>query len=327
VRHSSEAKLPPCKSVPKPSAWHKHEPQFEKDWRLFLAAKGGDLKTGREALSAGANPNFVEPPNHKRPSQKPCSTLLRAVGFGQVAFAEMLLDAGASIPETKSEQVRLSYAARCARSPATLLLLLRRGLPPSCEDADWAQEYGFREIQELVEQVLGPFTIVYDIDELLTTPYNKFYYKFCSAVPSYSSIHDPMLYPQERVIRDLWEFACDTGSGLTTFISNEHYDTLVRTYQALYEIRPSICLRAVSELREVLRKNGFPPEPDKAFKHRCALSEAAEQAMENEIEALDRRFFTYKTEQSLWGNPDYLDYGMDYARNHIEILRKRKHQR
>jgi hypothetical protein len=298
--------------------------QFEKDWGLFLAAREGNLDAGRKALIEGANPNFVEPPNRRRPSLKPSSTLLRVVGYGHTAFAEMLLDAGASIPSSKEEQECLSYAARCADSAATLLLLLRRGLPPTRDDGDWAQERGYRQIQEFVEQALGPFTITYDIDDLLNKPYNKFYYEFGLAVPEYYSIHDPMLYPQERVIRDLWELCCDTGSGFTSLICNEHYDTVERSYQALREIRPSNGLRAVSELREVLRKHGFPLEPDKALEHQCTLPEEARQALENDVEALDNRFFGSREEESLWRNNDYLEYGMQYAREHIDVFRKRK---
>lgn len=168
--------------------------QFEKDWRLFLAARDGDLEAGREALVAGADPNFVEPPNRKRPSSKPRSVLLRAVERGDTAFAEMLLNAGASIPMSKDEQERLSYGARCSGNPATLLLLLHQGLTPVRDDADWAQARGYREVHEFIEQALGKLVIKYDIDELLTKPYNKFYYEFCQAVPPYYSIQDPLLF-------------------------------------------------------------------------------------------------------------------------------------
>jgi len=298
--------------------------QFEKDWQLFLAARNGDLNAGCEALKAGANPNFVEPPK-RRQSLKPSSILLRAVDYSHTAFVEMLLDAGASLPKAKDEQARLSYAARVKGDSATLLLLLRRGLPPSQDDADWAQERGCREVQEFIEQALGKFTINYDIDELLAKPYNKFYYDFCQAVPEYYSICDSLLFPQERVIRDLWELCCDTGSGFTSLIGNEHYDTVARSYHALREIRPSNGLRAVSELREVLRKHGFPLEPDKALEYQGTLSREARQTMENDIEALDRRFFSGSDEDSLWRNTDYLDFGMEYARDHIETFRKRKH--
>lgn len=47
--------------------------------------------------------------------------------------------------------------------------------------------------------------------------------------------------------------------------------------------------------------------------------------MEGEIEMLERRFFYGKAEDNLWHNADYLDYGIEYARKHIETLRKRKH--
>jgi hypothetical protein len=46
--------------------------------------------------------------------------------------------------------------------------------------------------------------------------------------------------------------------------------------------------------------------------------------MDDDIAALDSRFFSGRNEESLWRNPDYLDYGMEYAREHIETLRKRK---
>lgn len=296
--------------------------QFEKDWRLFLAARDGDLSAGRAALNDGADPNFVEPPK-RRQSIKPSSTLLRAVDYGHADFAEMLLDAGASLPTTKDEQARLSSAAR-RRDPATLMMLLRRGLPANQDDADWAQEQGHRELQDFVEQALGKFAIKYDIDDLLSMPYNKFYYDFCQAVPDYCSIHDALLFPQERVIRDLWELCCDMGSGFSSLISNEHYDTVARGYWALCQIRPSNALRAVSELRDALCRHGFPLEPDKALDYQGTLSDAARQALDNDIAALDSRFFSGSHGDSLWRNNDYLDYGMEYAREHIETLRKRK---
>jgi hypothetical protein len=252
------------------------------------------------------------------------STLLRAVDYGHTAFAQMLLDAGACIPGSEDERNRLSYAARSAGNPATLLLLLQRGLPPSRDDGDWAQERGHGEIQRLVEQAIGPFTIRYDIDELLTKPCNEFYFEFCSSVPAYSSIHAPLLYTQERVIQALWEFCCGTGSGFTALIGNERFDTVARAYDALREIRPSRCLRAVSELREVLHKHGFPLYPSESLDHLLTLPESAQQALEKEMEALDRRYFGGPDEDDLWRNGDYLDCGMEYAHQHVDVLRQRK---
>ena len=297
--------------------------QFETDWSLFLAARSGGLLSAREKLEAGANPNFVEPANKRRPSLRPSSVLLRAVDYGHTDFVELLLDTGASIPDDEEEQRRLSYAARCADSPATLLSLFRRGLPPIRDDADWAQEKGYSDVWDFANQRLGTYEITYDIDELLKLDTHRFFSDFCLGVPEYHSVHDHMLFPEERVIRDLWEFTCDTGSGFTSMISNEHFDTVARGHSALSKVGNSLASEAVLELRATMGRSGFPLDPTKDLDHLSEISEEIGAIFDAEVEALDQKYFTGDDEASLWQNLDYLDRGKDFARDNIDTLRKR----
>jgi len=298
--------------------------QFETDWSLFLAARAGDMLSGREKLDAGANPNFVEPANKRRPSLRPSSVLLRAAGYGHTDFVELLLDSGASIPDKDDERRRLSYAVRCADSPATLLLLFRRGLPPIRDDADWALEKGYSEVQDFANQKLGGYKIIYDIDELLTLDTHSFFSEFSSSVPEYHSVHDHMLHPEERVIRDLWEFSCDTASGFTSLISNEHFDTIVRAHSALSAIEHSLATEAVHELRATMAKYGFPIDPSTTLDHLAKVPDEVGEKFDAEVDALDDKFFSDNGETSLWKNLDYLERGMEFARDNIKKLRTRK---
>ncbi len=298
--------------------------QFKTDWSLFLAARSGDLDSAREKLNSGANPNFVEPANKRRPSLRPSSVLLRAAGYGHTEFVELLLDAGASIPENEEERRRLSYSSRCADSPATLLLLFRRGLSPTRDDADWAQEKGYLEVLNFAHERLGEYEITYDIDELLTLDSHRFYSDFCSNLPGYHSTHDHMLFPVERVIRDLWEFTCDTGSGFTSMISNKHFDTVARAHSALSKIGNSLANEAVLELRATMARCGFPLDPSKDLDHLAGISEEMRTNFNAEVEVLDQKYFSGDDETSLWHDLGYLERGIEFARDNIEKMRTRK---
>ena len=298
--------------------------QFENDWILFLAARSGDLVSARKKLEEGANPNFVEPTNKNRPSLRPSSVLLRAVGCGHADFVELLLNAGAFLPKDEEDRERLSYSAKCADSPTTLLLLFRRGLPPTRDDADWAEEKGYSAVQDFADERLGAYEITYDIDEFLTFDVHRFFNDFYSRVPEYHSIHDHLLFPEERVVRDLWEFAVDTGSGFTSLISNEHFDTVARAHSALSKIGNSLAAEAVSELRATMTKCGFPFEPAGCLNHLTEISEEMGAIFDTEIESLDRKYFTGDRECSLWHDLGYLERGMEFARGNIDKLRERK---
>jgi hypothetical protein len=199
-------------------------------------------------------------------------------------------------------------------------------LPPIRDDADWAQEKGYSEVQDFANQILGDFEITYDIDELLSFDTHRFFSDFCSSVPEYHSIHDHMLYPEERVIRDLWEFTCDTGSGFTSMISNEHFDTVERSHSALSQIENSLATEAVLELRATMAKYGFPLDPSKDLEHFAEISEEMGTQFNAEVEALDEKYFSGDGETSLWNNPDYLERGMEFARSNVDKLRTRKQQ-
>ena len=116
-------------------------------------------------------------------------------------------------------------------------------------------------MQDVANQKLGDYEITYDIDELLNLDTHRFFSDFSSSVPEYHSVHDHMLHPEERVIRDLWEFTCDTGSGFTSLISNEHFDTVARAHSALSAIEHSLATEAVHELRATMAKYGFHIDP------------------------------------------------------------------
>ncbi|HEX8310383.1 MAG TPA: hypothetical protein VF614_03630, partial [Chthoniobacteraceae bacterium] len=75
---------------------------------------------------------------------------------------------------------------------------------------------------------------------------------------------------------------------------------------------------------EVLHKHGFPLYPSESLDHLLTLPESAQQALEKEMEALDRRYFGGPDEDDLWRNGDYLDCGMEYAHQHVDVLRQRK---
>ena len=298
--------------------------QFENDWSLFLAARSGNLVSVREKLEGGANPNFVEPANKNRPSLRLSSVLLRAVDYGHTDLVVLLLDSGALVPDDEEWRRRLSYAARCADSPATLLLLFRRGLPPTRDDADWAQRKGYTAIQDFANERLGSYTIAYDIDELLAFDTHRFFSEFYSSVPEYHSVHDHMLFPEERVVRDLWEFTCDTGSGFTSMISNEHFDTVARAHSALSKIGKSLATEAVGELRATMAKHGFPLEPAQDLDHLTEISEEMGAIFDAEVQSLDRKYFTGDRECSLWHDLGYLERGEEYVRDNIDKLRERK---
>lgn len=300
--------------------------QFETDWRLFLAARTGNLVSARETLEAGANPNFVEPENKRRPSLLPSSVLLRAVGYGHADFVELLLDSGASIPEDEEERGRLSYSARCSDSPETLLLLFRRGLPPRRDDADWALDKGYSNVLDFSNKSLGAFDITYNIDELLAFDIHRFYSGFYSSVPEHHSIHDHMLFPEERVVRDLWEFSCDTGSGFSSMVGNGHFDTVARADSALSKIGKSLATEAVAEVRAVMIRCGFSLDPAKDIEHLSGMSEPMGAVFEAEVEALDEKYFTRDKTTSLWHNLGYLEQGMEFARDNIAKLRERKNK-
>ena len=118
----------------------------------------------------------------------------------------MLLAAGAKVPDGEGAQRRFSAAARHVGCPTTLLLLFRNGLHPTREDVDWAEENSHAAVKEYVLGQLGEYAIIYNIDGLLKLDLYKFYSNFTDNIPGPYSPRDSMLYPQERVLRDLWEF-------------------------------------------------------------------------------------------------------------------------
>lgn len=274
-------------------------------------------------MQEGANPDFEEPPNKSTRPHQLRTTLSRAVGYGHRDMIEFLLDSGARLPEDRTQQAKLSYSARCADSPESLLLLLRRGLLASRNDADWALKNGHADIYKFAVEQLGEYKIAYDIDALLGKKIHTFYNEFSQAVPAHGSIHEHMLLPEERVIRDLWELTCSTGCGFTSLINNEGYDTVERSFAALSALGDSLALKALVELKAVLAGFGFPAEPALAVRHVSTIVEDQWKALNEELEGLDTQYFHSANDSSLWRSPDYLQQGREYARNGIGTLRQR----
>ena len=123
---------------------------------------------------------------------------------------------------------------------------------------------------------------------------------------------------------EIIEISDDTGSGFTSLISNEHFDTVARAHSALSAIEHSLATEAVHELRATMAKYGFPLDPSKDLDYLAEISEEVGAKFDAEVEALDDKYFSGDGETSLWNNLDYLERGMEFARDKIEKLRTRK---
>jgi len=167
---------------------------------------------------------------------------------------------------------------------------------------------------------LGEYAICYDIDQLLKLEPHQFYSGLAESIPDTYSPREKMLYPQERVLRDLWEFEICTGSGFSTMLSNQMYDVVERSYHALQAIGASNALSAVSELRSHLQKHGIPerldPDPE-------VYDELSDEAWE-QIEHIDQKYFGGPRETDIWTDRTHFALGIDYAKKHIKLPRKRK---
>jgi len=232
----------------------------------------------------------------------------------------MLLAAGAKVPDDERRQREFAQVAREARCPVTLLLLFQNGLRPTRQDADWADEHGHAEVKKHVLDHLGEYAIRYDIDQLLKLEPHQFYCGLAESIPDTYGPRDKMLYPQERVLRDLWEFEICTGSGFSTMLSNQVYDVVERSYHALQAIGASNALSAVSELRSHLQKHGIPerldPDPE-------VYDELSDEAWE-QIEHIDQKYFGGPRGTDIWTDRTHFALGIEYAKKHIKLLRKRK---
>ncbi|MCB1207132.1 MAG: hypothetical protein KDN18_22965 [Verrucomicrobiae bacterium] len=294
--------------------------QAQNDRNLLAAARTGDVLIARVSLRDGANPNFVGSDHAALTYLKPTSPLQLAVEYARTEILEMLLAAGARVPEDARAQWHLSSAARHAGCPTLLLLLFRNGLRPTREDADWAEEHGHTAVKTYVLDQLGEYSITYDIDELLSLEVYKFYYKFAENVPGPYSPRDCMLFPEERVLRDVWEFECCTGSGFSTMLENQMFDVVERSYTAMQAIGESSALSATSELKSLFREHGIREKVDP---HEEVYETLTDEIWE-EIDGIDQKYFGGPNETDIWTNRTHLTLGMDYARQFIKILRKRK---
>lgn len=297
--------------------------QAQNDRNLLGAARTGDVLIARISLRDGANPNFAGSEHPELTYLKPTSPLQLAVEYAHTEIFEMLLAAGARVPEDAREQLRLSSAARHAGCPNLLLLLYRNGLRPTREDADWAEEHGHTAVKTYVLDQLGEYSITYDIDELLKLQVYKFYYKFAENVPGPYTPRDSMLLPAERVLRDVWEFECFTGSGFSIMIENQMFDVVERSYNALQCLGASSAWSAILELRCVLREHYIREKVDT---HDEAYESLTDEVWD-EIDAIDQKYFGGPKETDVWTNRTHLTLGMDYARKHVKILQERKQMR
>lgn len=126
-------------------------PKKEIDERLLSAARIGDEKVAREALSLGANPNAM--------SEDGVSALARAAASLGDGVLQALLAAGAD-PNQESDPVALHVAAShtCHGRRCPLRLLLEAGADPNQRDeegwtalmhaASWGQDEAARILIE-----------------------------------------------------------------------------------------------------------------------------------------------------------------------------------
>ena len=172
-----------------------------------------------KALEAGGDPNFVQPPNQNHPSKKQSSTLERAISCGRSDVVELLLDHGANLPTDPDLQYDLFYLSRCSGEPKLLDILIRRGIHPHRDDADWALEHSHNDLYTQIASLSGDYQLSYDVDQLLAS--DDFFYDLFNVLPSYHSFHDSILYEPERVLRDLWEYQFSIGNGFNALVMNE----------------------------------------------------------------------------------------------------------
>jgi len=294
--------------------------QIQNDQNLLMAARTGDVLIARVSIRDGANVNFVDSKHRDLPHLQPSSPLLLAVGYVRIEIVEMLLAAGCRLPDDERGRNRLSSAARYANCPDALLLLFRSGLSPTREDADWAEEHGHSAVKKYALNQLGEYSFSYDIDELLNLDLYDFYSRYASNVPGPYSIHEGMLFPQERVLRDVWEFEICTGSGFLAMLDNQMFDVVARSHSALHSIGASHALSAISELKLLLQKQGI--------RDRVGNDEEVYETLSDEggdqVADIDKKYFGGQEETNIWINRDHLNLGVDYARMHIQILRNRK---
>ncbi|MGJ8638613.1 MAG: hypothetical protein ACSHYA_04400 [Opitutaceae bacterium] len=298
--------------------------QFQKDWALFLTAKGGEIEKAKELIAAGANPNFIQPQTGRLKSHQLSSVLCRAVGYGHNEYIEFLFENGAIIPETKDWQKKVGYAAQCAGRPDILISLISRGLPILEDYQEWAENHDHKELKEFLDSQVGPRTIKYDIDEMLKVGAYQFVIDFCGRMPQYYDVASSQLFDEEIVVRDVGEFLLDTGSGFTSMYSNGHFDTFDRALIALSRIKESLAIRALREVRSTLDEFGYPSEPEAAAEFDDALNEENRENIEEAFERLDAKYFHGDDNQSLWHNLDFIERTDEYVRAHIETFKKRK---
>ena len=299
--------------------------QFELDWDLFLAVRKNDLNKANDLLAAGANPNFEDPQDaHRNPDCIPTTTLYRAINCQHKAFVALLLEHGATIPDAEKAQIKLGEGAMATSKPIYLLMLLEHGLPPRKEYRDWAAGKRNRKLKKLLNDSYGQFKINYDIEALLTLPTHEFYEAFYNAVPEYFDPNEKILSKEERVIRDIYEFETDIGSGFSSMYSNEHFDTFNRAYRAVSVLGNNLALSALAEFRTILKRYRFPLRSKGDERRYARLSESDHDALETEIETLDSKYFHGEESMSLWQQDDYLQLGVEYVKKNIGVFQKRR---
>ena len=103
-------------------------------------------------------------------------------------------------------------------------------------------------------------------------------------------------------------------------LSNQMFDVVGQSFNALQSLGPSKALNAISELTSLFREHGIPGKVDS---HEEIYKTLSDEAWE-QIDGIDQKYFGGPKETDVWTNRVHLTLGIEYAKRHVQLLRKRK---